>query len=88
MNEAVSNAIEHAYSAGVKHIDVALKQYENQYLLSIRDYGLGFNTQKEFQSLGITLIEDLSVSLPNGRLEIIQDNGTLIQVYFDVKGAI
>ena len=88
VNEAVSNAIEHAYSVGVKHIDVALKQHENQYLLSIRDYGLGFNTQKEFQSLGMTLIEDLSVSLPNGRLEIIQDNGTLIQVYFDVKGAI
>jgi len=88
VNEAVSNAIEHAYSAGVKHIDVTLQEHGNQYLLSIRDYGLGFNTQKEFQSLGMTLIEDLSVSLPNGRLEIIQDNGTLIQVYFDVKGAI
>ena len=87
VNEAVSNAIEHAYSIGVKHIDVVLKEYENQYLLSIRDYGLGFNTQKKFQSLGMTLIEDLSISLPNGRLEIIQDNGTLIQVYFNAKGA-
>jgi len=86
VNEAVSNAIEHAYSAGVKHIDVALKEHENQYLLSIRDYGLGFNTQKKFNSLGMTLIEDLSSSLPNGRLEIIQNNGTLIQVYFNVKG--
>jgi len=88
VNEAVSNAIEHAYSAGVGHIDVTLKDNVTQYLLSIRDYGLGFNTQKEFQSLGMTLIEDLSVSLPNGRLEIIQDSGTLIQVYFDIKGAI
>lgn len=88
VNEAVSNAIEHAYSAGVGHIDVTLEDNAEQYLLSVRDYGLGFNTQKEFQSLGMTLIEDLSVSLPNGRLEIIRDNGTLIQVYFDVKGAI
>jgi len=88
VNEAVSNAIEHAYSAGVGHIDVTLKDNGKQYVLSIKDYGLGFNTQREFQSLGMTLIEDLSISLPNGRLEISIDNGTLIQIYFDVKGEI
>ena len=86
VNEAVSNAIEHAYSAGIGHIDITLKNNGKQYVLSIKDYGLGFNTEKEYQSLGMTLIEDLSVSLPNGRLEIIVDNGTLIQVYFDAKG--
>lgn len=88
VNEAVSNAIEHAYSVGNEHIDVTLKNDKEQYVLSIKDYGLGFNTQKEHQSLGMTLIEDLSVSLPNGRLEISIDNGTLIQVYFDIKGEI
>ena len=86
VNEAVSNAIEHAYSAGVGHIDITLKNNTKQYVLTIKDYGLGFNTKKEYQSLGMTLIEDLSVSLPNGRLEITVDNGTLIQVYFDTKG--
>jgi len=86
VNEAVSNAIEHAYSAGVGHIDITLKNNGKQYVLSIKDYGLGFNTEKEYQSLGMTLIEDLSVSLPNGRLEIMVDNGTLIEVYFDAKG--
>jgi len=86
VNEAVSNAIEHAYSAGIGHIDITLKNNGKQYVLTIKDYGLGFNTQKEYQSLGMTLIEDLSVSLPNGRLEITVDNGTLIEVYFDAKG--
>lgn len=86
VNEAVSNAIEHAYSAGVGVIDVSLKHDGTQYVLIVKDQGLGFNTQKEFQSLGMTLIEDLSVSLPNGRLEISIDKGTSIQVYFDAKG--
>lgn len=86
VNEAVSNAIEHAYSAGVGVIDVSLKHDGRQYVLIVKDQGLGFNTQKEFQSLGMTLIEDLSVSLPNGRLEISIDKGTSIQVYFDAKG--
>ena len=85
VNEAVSNAIEHAYSAGVKQIDVALKYNGKQHVLTIQDYGLGFNTQKEFQSLGMTLIEDLSHSLPNGRLNISVNNGTRIQIYFDAK---
>jgi two-component sensor histidine kinase len=88
VNEAVSNAIEHAYSAGVGRIDVTLKNDGKQYVLNVKDDGIGFNTQKEFQSLGMTLIEDLSISLPNGRLEISIDMGTRIQVYFDVKGKI
>jgi len=89
VNEAVTNAMEHAYSAGVGNIDVTLKYLgEKRCILIIKDYGLGFNTQKEYQSLGMTLIEDLSVSLPNGRLSISIDSGTLIQIYFNVKGEI
>jgi len=88
VNEAVSNAIEHAYSVGIGKIDVTLKSNGKQYILNVKDDGLGFNTQKEFQSLGMTLIEDLSISLPNGRLEISIDKGTRIQVYFDTKGKI
>jgi two-component sensor histidine kinase len=85
VNEAVSNAIEHAYSAGSQQIDVTLKFNGKQHVLTVEDYGLGFNTKKEFQSLGMTLIEDLSQSLPNGRLDINVDNGTRIQIYFDAK---
>ena len=88
VNEAVSNAIEHAYGGGVKQIDVSFKDMGKQYILSIKDYGIGFNTQRKFQSLGMILIEDLSASLPNGMLKIIVDNGTLVKVYFDKKGEI
>ena len=83
VNEIVSNAIEHAYSVGSEHIDVSLKQQGERYALVIKDYGLGFNTNKEYQSLGMTLIYDLSKSLPNGELKIDTTEGTQIMIYFD-----
>ena len=85
VNEAVNNAIEHAYSVGFEHIDVTLKHHGKECVLTVKDEGIGFNTQKEFQSLGMTLIEDLSISLPKGRLEINIDKGTSIRVYFEIK---
>ena len=83
VNEIVSNAIEHAYSVGSEHIDVSLKQHGERYALLIKDYGLGFNTNKEYQSLGMTLVHDLSLSLPNGELHIDTTDGTKIAIYFD-----
>jgi len=85
-NEAVSNAIEHAYNVGVGYIDVSFKRVGKQCLLSIKDYGQGFNEHKVYQTLGMTLIEDLSVGLPNGSMSIKVDNGTQIQIYCDIEG--
>ena len=85
-NEAVSNAIEHAYNVGVGYIDVSLKRVGKQCVLSIKDYGQGFNEHESYQTLGMTLIEDLSAGLPNGSMNIKVDNGTLIQVYCDIQG--
>ena len=85
VNEAVSNAIEHAYSAGNGRIDVSLKEHGERCELTIKDYGLGFNKDREFNSLGMILIEDLSASLPEGELHIDTTQGTLIQVYFTLK---
>ena len=82
VNEAVSNAIEHAYSVSGQ-IDVSLRHKDKGYLLSIQDFGLGFNTEKEFESLGLTLVDDLSSSLPNGKLNIIVNGGTEIRIYFE-----
>lgn len=85
-NEAVSNAIEHAYTGGVGYIDISFKRIGKQCVLSIKDYGQGFNMHKEYQTLGMTLIEDLSAGLPNGGMNIKVDNGTQIQIYCDIEG--
>jgi two-component sensor histidine kinase len=88
VNEAVTNAMEHAYNMGVGRIDVTLQHHGKECVLTVKDDGIGFNTQREFHSLGMTLIEDLSLSLPNGRLDINIDQGTTIRVYFDLTGEI
>jgi len=85
VNEAVSNAIEHAYSAGNGKIDVSLRYLGRRCVLSVKDEGVGLNPDKEYQSLGMTLIEDLAASLSGGKLEIKTEHGTQIQVYFDAK---
>jgi len=85
-NEAISNAIEHAYSVGSGYIDVSLKRVGLQCVLTIKDYGQGFNEHKEYQTLGMTLIQDLSAGLPNGSMSIKVDNGTQIQIYCDIEG--
>ncbi len=87
VNEGVSNAIEHAYDAGRERIDVALKHLGRDCILEIRDYGRGFNHHKEFNSLGLRLIKDLSNSLPHGRMSFMSDNGMRIQVIFDCPHA-
>jgi two-component sensor histidine kinase len=85
VNEAVNNAMEHAYSAGNGKIDVSLKYLGRRCVLGIKDEGVGLNLDKEYQSLGMTLIADLASSLPGGKLEISVEDGTHIQIYFDAK---
>ncbi len=85
VNEAVTNAIEHAYSVGIGRIDVSLKRRGDYIELQIRDYGLGYNPKKGHESLGMTMIEDMSASLPEGKLSIIADEGTTITVSFKEK---
>jgi len=85
VNEAVSNAMEHAYSAGKGRIDVSLQFLGRRCVLSVKDEGVGLNPKKEYDSLGMTLIQDLASSLPHGKLEIKTEKGTNIQVYFDIK---
>lgn len=85
-NEAVTNAIEHAYVVGVGNIDISFKRIDKQCVLNIKDYGQGFDEHKAYQTLGMTLIEDLSSGLPNGSMSIKVDNGTQIQIYCDIEG--
>jgi two-component sensor histidine kinase len=84
-NEGVSNAIEHAYSTGNGYIDVSLKCTDKQCILRIKDYGKGFNVDKTYHTLGMTLIEDLSHSLPNGSMDIKVSEGTELKIYFNAQ---
>jgi len=82
-NEAVTNAIEHAFDGEVGNIDISFKQLGKRYSLCIKDNGKGFDTSKTYKSLGLTLIKDLSATLPNSTIKIEGKDGVNIQIYFD-----
>ncbi len=85
VNEAVTNAIEHAFSDKVGEIMVSLRHIGNRGALMIKDNGKGFDTDKSYRSLGVTLIKDLSTTLPHGTIKMNGKSGTEVQLYFDLK---
>jgi len=85
-NEAVTNAIEHAFEESEKgEINVAFKHIGERCVFIIHDNGKGFDTEKTYQSLGMTLIKDLSSTLMNSSLMIKKSEGTLIKIYFNLE---
>jgi len=84
-NEAVTNSIEHAFNDDEGEIDVQFKHTGEQYFLTIKDNGKGFDTTKTYKSLGMTLIKDLAMTLPNGNVNIDGKDGVVIEVYFSLE---
>jgi two-component sensor histidine kinase len=85
-NEAVTNAIEHAFEDDKEgEINVAFKHIGERCVFIIHDNGRGFDTEKKYQSLGMTLIQDLSSTLLNSSLMIKKSEGTLIKIYFNLE---
>lgn len=82
-NEALVNAIKHAYEeteTGI--IEVSLKGIgNNRCMLSVKDYGKGFDTEKKYNTLGLTLIKKIANILDEKAIEIDGKNGTKINVY-------
>ena len=88
VNEAVSNAIQHAYpknESGV--INVSLECHNEMCTLSIQDFGKGFNSSKTHNSLGLILMEDISSFLKNGSMMIDFDTGVKIIVTFSIEAS-
>ena len=85
-NEAVTNAIEHAFEEGKEgEINVAFKHIGERCVFIIHDNGKGFDTEKTYKSLGMTLIKDLSSTLMSSSLMIKKSEGTLIKIYFNLE---
>lgn len=85
VNESVTNSIEHAFGDQEGKIQIKLKHIGNRGILSIRDNGKGFDTEQQYRSLGVTLIKDLSSTLPNGTITMDGKKGAIIRIYFDLK---
>jgi len=85
LNEAVSNAIEHAYTKdSIGEIEVNLECVSKYCCLSVRDYGEGFNNRASYSSLGLVLMEDIIHFFPEGELLFDFENGTEVIAKFNL----
>jgi len=84
LNEAVSNAIKYAYK-DIGIIEVSLILKEDYHILIIRDYGVGFDSNKIYNSLGVKLIKDIAKIISIKPIEFNTDNGVEIKLYFNDK---
>jgi two-component sensor histidine kinase len=88
-NEAVVNAIEHAYEENENgEIEVSLKRIGKKCVLRVKDHGKGFDMQKMYNTLGVTLMKDISTSLDDEKIEIDVKDGTEIRIYCTLQESV
>lgn len=84
INEAVTNALQHAFTEQKRGIIVVRLTKQNEhYILTIKDNGKGFDTSVTYQSLGLVIIESLASYQLHGTLDIFANLGTEIIVKWE-----
>lgn len=88
LNEIISNSCKHAFlKRDEGSISIRMIKYEDSINLSVKDDGIGINTQdqqsSERDSLGMQLIEDMTHQL-GAKGEIKSENGTVHQIKIPV----
>ena len=76
--ESINNAVKYAHSEIIK---IELKLNNEQFMISIQDYGIGFDQKKIIHNFGLNSIESRSKIL-GGNAEIISkiNEGTLVKI--------
>ncbi|EOQ98485.1 histidine kinase [Leptospira wolbachii serovar Codice str. CDC] len=85
LNELVSNSFRHAFLNRVQgKIEVSLGRLENQFVLVVKDNGLGMDDEVfDGKGIGLTLVRNLVKQL-RGTIEIVKTNGTNFNIRFPI----
>ncbi len=88
VNEALTNAMQHAFTPGQPgEVHIILEEDSGAYRLVIRDNGRGFDTTKTYDSLGLLIMESLASYQLRGTLQIDTERGTHIEILWgEYKG--
>jgi two-component sensor histidine kinase len=86
LNETLTNALQHAFVDRANgHIDISMDKHNGEYIMSIRDNGIGFDNTKEFHTLGLSILESLAIIQLRGELNIKSIGGTDITIKWREK---
>ena len=83
LNELITNAFKHAFENGRGNIYIELSKEDKNYILSVRDDGIGFDGSKSSNSLGLILVNSLVRSKLRGTIDISSDNGTQVFIRWE-----
>ena len=85
INECVVNAFKYAFSEKKGILKINLKKSDSEYILEIKDNGIGLKKDfhfEELDSLGLNLVKSIANTQLNGSLEIKQTTGTHLIIRF------
>ena len=86
LNEALTNALQHAFTENQEGlIEISLVKQEDDYMIQIKDNGRGFDINKEFSSLGLTILELSATEQLEGTLDLDTTVGTRITIKWKEK---
>ena len=87
LNELLTNSLKHAFPDGKGKILVELKNYDENYQLSVCDNGIGFPEDLDYHdtnTLGMLIVNSLTDQI-EGELNLERNNGTRFTVTFKDK---
>jgi two-component sensor histidine kinase len=85
LNEALTNAYQHAFLEDYGRVNITLKQEDTHYFLTIEDNGIGY-THTETTTLGLLIIDTLARIQLEGNIEISTFNGVKIKISWENNG--
>lgn len=80
LNELVSNSFKYAFKDGCGNINISLVKHNNLFILLISDDGVGYNTQKQTNSLGLILVNTLAKHQLKGNIDIDSTDGVTVKI--------
>lgn len=80
LNELITNAFKHAFIVKEGNIYISLEKKQNKLILIVKDDGIGYEKIKNPNSLGLILIETLTLNQLKGSLNINSNNGVTIKI--------
>lgn len=90
INELVTNALKYAFPDGRRgEIMVSLKLENDEYVLSVKDNGIGLPEgfdARSGRSLGLRLVTALAEHQLGGTMTVVKDGGTEFSFVFEQKG--
>jgi PAS domain S-box-containing protein len=85
VNELITNSLKHAFPDGNNgEINVEFRQLDNHYEFTVRDNGIGFPKDIDFEnsdSLGLRIVSSLTDQI-DGHIELNRNNGTEFRIIF------